>query len=118
VSNALRISNKTNTRGTFIFENCAFNQWDSDLNYAGAVICEDYTSKSPEAEAENNLFAPEKIKIRFINCTGPDGNVLSGESDPSVYCGSKDENQIMYVYNDYGGALAYDSARYPEVTFG
>lgn len=118
VSNALRISNRTNTKGTFIFENCTFNEWDSNLAYAGAVICEDYSSKSVAAEAENNLFAPEKIKIKFINCTGPDGNVMVGGPDPSVYCGSNDENQIMYVYNDYGYGLAYDPARYPEVTFG
>ena len=118
VSNALRISNRTNTKGTFIFENCAFNEWDSDLAYAGAVICEDYSSKSVAAETENNLFAPEKIKIKFINCTGPDGNVMVGGPDPSVYCGSNDENQIMYVYNDCGYGLAYDPARYPEVTFG
>ena len=118
VSNALRISNRTNTKGTFIFENCAFNEWDSNLAYAGAVICEDYSSKSVAAETENNLFAPEKIKIKFINCTGPDGNVMAGGPDPSVYCGSNDENQIMYVYNDYGYGLAYDPARYPEVTFG
>ena len=117
VSNALRISNRTNTKGTFIFENCAFNQWDSNLDYAGAVICEDYTSRSVEAETSNNLFAPEKIKIKFVNCTGPDGSVLSGDSSPSTYCGSRDENQIMYVYNDYGGSLPYSSARYPEVSF-
>ena len=118
VSNALRISNRTNTKGTFILENCTFNKWDSNLAYGGAVICEDYSSKSVAAETENNLFAPEKIKIKFINCTGPDGNVMVGGPDPSAYCGSNDENQIMYVYNDYGGALAYDPARYPEVTFG
>ena len=118
VSNALRISNRTNTKGTFIFENCTFTEWDSRLKYSGAIICEDYSSKSVDAETENNLFAPDKIKIKFINCTGPDGNVIVGGSDPSVYCGSNDENQIMYVYNDYGGALAYDPARYPEVTFG
>ena len=118
VSNALRISNRTNTKGTFIFENCTFTEWDSNLDYAGAVICEDYSSKSVDAETANNLFAPEKIKIKFINCTGPDGNKMAGGTDPSEYCGSRDAKQIMYVYNDYGGSLAYDSARYPEVTFG
>ena len=118
VSNALRISNRTNTKGTFIFENCTFTEWDSNLDYAGAVICEDYSSKSVEAETANNLFAPEKIKIKFINCTGPDGNKMVGGTNPSEYCGSHDENQIMYVYNDYGGSLPYSSARYPEVTFG
>ena len=117
VSNVLRISNRTNAKGTFIFEDCTFAGFDSDLNYTGAVICEDYTSKSVAKEEENNLFAPEKIKIKFINCTGPNGNKIVGDPDPSVYSGSRNSNQLVYVYNDYAGAVAYDPARYPRVTF-
>ena len=80
------------------------------LALIGCVGLEPYVINAPEDLAE-------KIKIKFVNCTGPDGSVLSGDSSPSTYCGSRDENQIMYVYNDYGGSLPYSSARYPEVSF-
>ena len=118
VSNVLRISNRTNTKATFIFENCTFSKWESDPQYGGVVICQDYKSGSVEAEESNNLFAPEKIKIQFINCTGPDGNKIVGSDSPADYCASGNENQLIYVYGNAGGIVSYDPARYPEVTFG
>ncbi len=118
VSNVLRISNRTNTKATFILENCTFSKWESDPQYGGVVICQDYKSGSVEAEESNNLFAPEKIKIQFINCTGPDGNKIVGSDNPADYCASGNENQLLYVYGNAGGIVSYDPARYPEVTFG
>ena len=118
VSNVLRISNRTNTKATFIFENCTFTRWESYPAYSGAVVCQDYTSQSVEETESNNLFAPEKIRIKFINCVGPSGDKISGSSDPTIYSGSGNENQLLYVYADNGGGIvSYNSARYPEVEF-
>ena len=118
VSNPLRISNRSNKKATYIFENCTFTKWEATLAYTGAVICQDYTSQNAEQTISNNLFAPEKIRIKFINCTGPDGNKIVGDPDPSVYSGSATSSQLLYVYADRGGGnVAYDPARYPEVTF-
>ena len=118
VSNVLRISNRTNTSATFTFVNCTFNKWESGSEYTGAILCQDYTNTSAEACVEANLFAPEKIKINFVNCIGPDGNKIVGSSNPADYSGSGNDNQLVYVYcNKGGGVVAYDANRYPEVSF-
>lgn len=116
VSNVLRISNRTNTKATFIFDHCTFSKWDSYLAYSGAVICQDYKSASAAEAETQNLFAPEKIKIKFVECYGPDGNKIVGSDNPADYCASGDANQLIYVYAA-NEIVAYDPARYPEVTF-
>ena len=116
ISNAIRISNRLNVRGTFNFINCTCDKWDSNPTWAGFVICQDYTSGSKEAEETNNLFAPDKIMINFINCYGPNGKITA--EDPSDVCGtSNKDTQVLYVWNSYGETVAYDVSRYPTVTF-
>ncbi len=118
VSNVLRFSNRTNTKATISFVNCTFNKWESGSAYTGAINCQDYTNATAVACSEANLFAPEKVKINFINCIGPDGNKIVGSSNPADYSGSGNDNQLLYVYLDKGGGvLAYSADRYPEVTF-
>ena len=116
VSNALRISNRTNTKGVFTFVNCTFNKWETGTAYAGPILCQDYTNTTAEAYAEANLFAPEKIKINFVNCIGPDGKKIDGDSDPATYSASGDDNQLVYIYG-MNSVLPYDSTRYPEISF-
>ena len=119
-SNPVRISNKSNGKVTINFVNCEFTQWEGDhatgsMDYNGAVICQDYTSATASAAEENNLFAPEKVKINFINCTH-NGQKIVAPASISEVCGSGDEKQLIYVYRDKGGLVVYDPAKYPQVT--
>ena len=95
--------------------NCEFTVWGNGGNpaYNGMIVCEDYTSASAEAANENNLFAPTKVKINIINCTH-NGEKIAFD-DPATVCGTKDANQIVYVYYDKGGFINYDVDRYPQL---
>lgn len=46
---------------------------------------------------------------------GPDGKIISKPAEEA--CGSKDENQLLYIYNNKEGFLAYDANRYPKVLY-
>ena len=117
VSNAVRISNKLNKRATVNIINCTVDKWDARSEWAGFLIMQDYTSGSVEAEETNNLFAPDKLTINFINVVGPDGKVIKPTNLAEV-CGTSDENQIIYVWNSKGGTIPYgDGSRYPTFTF-
>lgn len=115
LSNAIRLSNRNNGHVTLNLINCEFGKWDSNPEYAGVVICEDYTSKSVAVEAEANLFAPDKVTINFINCTH-NGNKISFNSAKEI-AGTKNVNtQLVYVYYDYTGYINYDANHYPTIT--
>ena len=117
VSNAVRISNKLNKRATVNIINCTVDKWGARSEWAGFLIMQDYTSGSVEAEETNNLFAPDKLTINFINVVGPDGKVIKPTNLAEV-CGTSDENQIIYVWNSKGGTIPYgDGSRYPTFTF-
>ena len=116
VSNAVRLSNRLNKRCTVNLINCVCDKWDTDPSWAGFLICQDYTSGSKEAEETNNLFAPDKVTINFINCYGPNGKIMA--SDPSDVCGTGNaDTQVLYVWNSYGETVNYDVSRYPTVIF-
>ena len=117
VSNCLRLSNKSNASNvTCNIIDCTCDAWDTDPMWSGFMIFEDYTSGNKEKEEENNLFAPDKITVNFINCIGPNGKIFS--EDPKNVCGTGNaDTQILYVYNDYGGSVPYEESRYPKVTF-
>jgi hypothetical protein len=112
-SNPIRISNKNNGKVTLNITDCEFTEWDNstsvDANgetiydWAGMIICQDYTSGSETAAKEANLFAPEKVTINIKNCTK--NGVLIKEEDFTV--GTFKENQILYVWNAYadGGKI-------------
>ena len=113
VSNILRLSNKTNTSCVVNISNCKCDKWDSNLEYQGIILCQDYTSETIDAENSNNLFAPEKIKINIKNLTGPDGKLVRPDNISDV-CGSKDNNQLIYVYRDKSkSVLDYNPSMYP-----
>ena len=117
VSNVLRLSNRTNANNiTINITNCKCNSWvTSPIEYTGMILCQDYTSTSASAVKENNLFAPSKITINICNFILPNGQKLSMPENMSDICGSKNDNQILYVYADKEGYVDYDSSRYPTV---
>ena len=116
-SNALRLFNMNNVNVTLNVENCTFKKWEEARpEYAGALILEDASSKSAEAEEANNLFAPEKVKVNFINCFGPHGKLEA--KDISKVAGTKDEKQILYVYYHVQKDIPFgDGSKYPTVFF-
>lgn len=125
VSDCVRYSNRTNVKNvTFNFVNCTCDHWDVDPTWAGFMICQDYTSGSVEKEEENNLFAPEKVKVNFINCTGPYGKINTENygTDQAHYTGNAFtdddgvQKQLVYVWNSVGKTVNYDATRYPLVT--
>lgn len=120
VSNALRISNKMNAKGVVVnINNCTVDQWDTRAPWQGFLILEDYTSKSDEEALANNLFAPEKITINFNNLVYQGKKVMP--EDVASVCGTKDENQVVYVCIDSASdgnyVVAYDKNRYPTINF-
>lgn len=120
ISNALRISNKMNAKGVVVnINNCTVDQWDTRALWQGFLILEDYTSKSDEEALANNLFAPEKITINFNNLVYQGKKVMP--EDVASVCGTKDENQVVYVCIDSASdgnyVVAYDKNRYPTINF-
>ena len=113
LSNAIRLSNNANKTCTLNITNCKFDKWEAKAPWQGMIIMEDYTSKSNEEAISNNLFGDNKITINIINCIGPNGKKITAPSDLSTICGTGDEKQIIYVYYDEGGLVAYDKSKYP-----
>ena len=116
LSNALRLSNKSNASGVTVnIINCSVNQWEeTNKEYGGFLICEDYTSDASSVDS-NNLFGNGKITINFMNLTHKGEKVIY--SNASKCCGTKDENQVVYVYADNVGFVNYSEDKYPIVTF-
>ena len=116
VSNALRISNKTNSKNVVInINNCTIDGWDSNPEYQGFIIFEDYTNKTEEDVNTNNLFAPEKIKVNINNLVYQGKKLVP--TDMASVCGTANKNQIIYVYADAIGLIAYDLNKYPNINF-
>lgn len=116
VSNALRISNKTNSKNVVInINNCTIDGWDSNPEYQGFIIFEDYTNKTEEEVNTNNLFAPEKIKVNINNLVYQGKKLVP--TDMASVCGTANKNQIIYVYADAIGLIAYDLNKYPNINF-
>ena len=113
LSNALRFSNHSNAKNVTVnIIDCVVDEWDKG-EYAGLIICEDYTSKS-EAECKlNNLYAPEKLIVNITNLIHA-GKKLTRPEDISTILGSGND-QILYVYGDKEGLVAYDKSRYPTI---
>ena len=107
-SNPIRLSNKTNVPAKVKFINCTCIEWDSNPDYAGFLLLQDYTSSSAEEAETANRFA--NIEITFENCYGPSGKIVGNAetlSDPT--------NQIIYIWVDKSGKVAYDASKFPKV---
>lgn len=108
-SNPIRISNRTNVPAKIRFINCEASKWDSNSDYAGFILLQDYTSASAEEAETANRFA--NLEITFENCYGPGGVKIEGDAEAL----SNPEHQVIYIWRDRGGKLAYDASKFPKV---
>lgn len=101
VSNALRLSNRTNAKNVTVnFTNCTIDEWESRPNmvaYTGAIIFEDYNSTTTEEVDANKQFSTFTLNITNLVHNGE--KILP--TDLNAVLGTQDENQVMYVSADY-----------------
>lgn len=121
ISNTLRLSNKSNASGVVVnINNCTVDQWETRAPWQGFLICEDYTNKAEEVNA-NNLFGDGKITVNFNNLVH--AGVKINPADPASVCGTKNESQVVMVCQDAVAGpegdycLSYDAAKFPVVSF-
>lgn len=104
VSNMLRISNMTSATGiTINIENCTIDKWETG-EYAGMVLLQEHPTG---ASSFSN------ITINIKNVTGPNGLITAPSSFADI-CGTKDNNQIVYVYAD-NEIKSYNPIIYPTI---
>ena len=122
ISNALRLSNKSNAKGVVVnINNCTVDQWETRAPWQGFLICEDYTNKTEEEVNANNLFGDGKITVNFNNLVH--AGVKINPADPASVCGTKNESQVVMVCQDAVAGpegdycLSYDQAKFPVVSF-
>lgn len=122
ISNALRLSNKSNASGVAVnINNCTVDQWETRAPWQGFLICEDYTNKTEEEVNANNLFGDGKITVNFNNLVH--AGVKINPADPASVCGTKNESQVVMVCQDAVAGpegdycLSYDAAKFPVVSF-
>lgn len=122
ISNALRLSNKSNASGVVVnINNCTVDQWETRAPWQGFLICEDYTNKTEEEVNANNLFGDGKITVNFNNLVH--AGVKINPADPASVCGTKNESQVVMVCQDAVAGpegdycLFYDVAKFPVVSF-
>lgn len=122
ISNALRLSNKSNASGVVVnINNCTVDQWDTRAPWQGFLICEDYTNKTEEEVNANNLFGDGKITVNFNNLVH--AGVKINPADPASVCGTKNESQVVIVCQDAVAGpegdycLSYDAAKFPVISF-
>lgn len=122
ISNALRLSNKSNASGVVVnINNCTVDQWETKAPWQGFLICEDYTNKTEEEVNANNLFGDGKITVKFNNLVH--AGVKINPADPASVCGTKNESQVVMVCQDAVAGpegdycLSYDAAKFPVVSF-
>lgn len=122
ISNALRLSSKSNASGVVVnINNCTVDQWETRAPWQGFLICEDYTNKTEEEVNANNLFGDGKITVNFNNLVH--AGVKINPADPASVCGTKNESQVVMVCQDAVAGpegdycLSYDAAKFPVVSF-
>lgn len=122
ISNALRLSNKSNASGVVVnINNCTVDQWETRAPWQGFLICEDYTNKTEEEVNANNLFGDGKITVNFNNLVH--AGVKINPANPASVCGTKNESQVVMVCQDAVAGpegdycLSYDAAKFPVVSF-
>lgn len=110
VSNILRLSNKANTKCVVNISNCSANQLETNPEYTGAILCQDYTSKGEEVA--NNLFSPEKITINFKNFKVAGKELVMPTNVQDLFEGP---DKMVYLYNDTEEVVPYEEGRFPKV---
>lgn len=110
VSNAIRLSNKMNaTNVNITFKDCEFTSKETG-DYEAVVLCQDYTSQTNEEVENNNLFASNKLTLRFDNCSFQGVKIEHGF----------DISKLVYVYRDKADTklLKYNNenkSKYPNI---
>lgn len=106
VSNPIRLSNRGNVPATINIVNCTCDKWDSNAQYAGFVLMQDYTSSTAEEAQTANRFS--NITLNFVNCTGPNGRIVGDRNALGT-------EHIVYVYTDKEGLIDFATSpdRYP-----
>lgn len=110
VSNILRLSNKANTKCVVNISNCSVNQLETNPEYTGAILCQDYTSKGEEVA--NNLFSPEKITINFKNFKVAGKELVMSTNVQDLFEGP---DKMVYLYNNTEEVVPYEEGRFPKV---
>ena len=110
VSNILRLSNKANTKCVVNISNCSVNRLDTNPEYTGAILCQDYTSKGEEVA--NNLFSPEKITINFKNFNVAGKELVMPTNVQDLFEGP---DKMVYLYNDTEEVVPYEEGRFPKM---
>ena len=110
VSNILRLSNKANTKCVVNISNCSVNQLETNPEYTGAILCQDYTSKGEEVA--NNLFSPEKITINFKNFKVAGKELVMPTNVQDLFEGP---DKMVYLYNNTEEVVSYEEGRFPKV---
>ena len=78
------------------------------------ILLQDYTSGSASAADTINMF--NKLTINIQNCSKPDGTKITMPDDLSTICGSRNNNQIIYMWDSWRNHTAYDVNKYPQIT--
>lgn len=112
LSNVVRVSNRLNMPWTLNIINCVCEKWEANLDYTGMILLQDYTSGSAEAANENDQFS--KLTINIQNCTKPDGTKILPVEDLGTICGSRDNNQIIYMWDAWRNHTSY-GPKYPTI---
>lgn len=112
LSNAIRLSNRTNTAWTVNIINCTFDKWETG-KYAGMILMQDYTSGSQTAAEENNMF--HKLTINIQNCTKPDGTKIVAPDNLADICSTQDDNQIIYMWDEWRNFTEYTEDKFPTI---
>lgn len=126
VSEFLRISNRDNVHLNIFLENINIEAVDADLasSWSNIILCQDYTSMSTEAFAQNNRFSPDKIKI-YLKNVKLGGQLVTADTPigpSSEEIGSTLALTIYNYTNEAGkGAFGFiegtDKTNYPEFIF-
>lgn len=126
VSEFLRISNRDNVHLNVFLENIDIEAVDANLasKWSNIILCQDYTSMSAEAFAQNNRFSPDKIKI-YLKNVKLGGQLVTADTPigpSSEEIGSTLALTIYNYINEAGkGAFGFvdgtDKTNYPEFIF-
>lgn len=113
VSNPIRLSNNTNVHCTLNISNCQIDKWEIKSPYQGMILFQDYTSENADNANANNLFAPEKIIVNIINTIGPNNKKVTMPSNIADVCGTGNDKQLFYIWDNYRQVVPYEAEKYP-----